>query len=60
MAMESILGLLRHLLTFGGGFLVAKGLVDETTMAELVGAGITVIGGVWSIYNKAQAAKKAG
>ncbi len=48
----SILGLIRHLLTFGGGILVAKGVVDEGTATELVGALVTVIGGAWSIYDK--------
>lgn len=49
---DSILGLLRHLLTFGGGILVTKGIVDEGTATELVGGLITVIGGAWSIYDK--------
>ena len=45
MNIDMILGLVRHLLTFGGGHLVAKGLVDESTMLEIVAAVITVIGG---------------
>ena len=51
--MEKILGLIRHLLTFGGGILVSKGLVeDAATVETLVGALVTVIGGAWSIYDK--------
>jgi hypothetical protein len=51
--MESILGLIRHLLTFGGGILVSKGLIeDAATMETLVGAVVTVVGGAWSIYDK--------
>lgn len=46
--METTLGLIRHLLTFGGGFLVAKGYLDEASVSELVGALTTVIGVVWS------------
>lgn len=46
--METVLGLIRHLLTFGGGFLVAKGYLDEASVSELVGALTTVIGVVWS------------
>lgn len=42
------LGLIRHILTFGGGLLVGKGLLDEPLATELVGALIGVIGGVWS------------
>lgn len=42
------LGLIRHLLTFAGGYLVAKGLLDEATMNEIAGAAMTIIGGIWS------------
>ena len=49
---EKVLGLLRHTLTFVGGILITKGLVDETMLAELVGGLITIIGGVWSVLNK--------
>jgi hypothetical protein len=49
---EKVLGILRHTLTFVGGILVAKGLVDETVISEVVGALITVIGGVWSVLIK--------
>lgn len=43
------LGLVRHILTFGGGILVGKGHLDEATMTELVGGLMTVIGTIWSI-----------
>lgn len=43
-----ILGLVRHLLTFGGGWVVAQGWVDEATMTEAVGAVMTLAGIVWS------------
>ncbi len=49
---EQVLGLVRHILTFVGGILVAKGLATETQSVELVGALATVIGGVWSILSK--------
>lgn len=45
---EKIQGLIRHVLTFGGGILVSKGLVDETTMLELVGGATTLLGFLWS------------
>ena len=48
MNQTQILGLIRHILTFGGGVLVAKGILDEGVATELVGALITLIGGVWS------------
>jgi hypothetical protein len=49
---EQILGILRHVLTFGGGILVMKGLVDESLWAEITGGVITLVGGVWSVIEK--------
>jgi len=49
---EQVLGVLRHTLTFFGGILVAKGLVDEATAMELSGALITLVGGLWSVLVK--------
>jgi hypothetical protein len=49
---EQVLGVLRHSLTFLGGILVAKGLVDESTFVELSGALITLVGGLWSVLVK--------
>ena len=49
---EKTLGLLRHVLTFMGGILVAKGIVDESMLTDLVGAVITLVGGAWSILAK--------
>lgn len=49
---EQILGIVRHLLTFFGGILVTKGLVDETFVTELIGGISTVIGAVWSFLHK--------
>ena len=45
-----ILGMVRHVLTFGGGLIVAKGVIDETMMVQIVGAIITLIGHAWSWY----------
>jgi uncharacterized membrane protein YphA (DoxX/SURF4 family) len=49
---EQVLGLVRHILTFVGGILVAKGIATEAQSVELVGAVITAIGGIWSILSK--------
>jgi hypothetical protein len=49
---EQALGILRHILTFGGGILVTKGLVDESLWAELAGATLALVGGIWSIFTK--------
>lgn len=54
---EQVLGVMRHVLTFAGGFLVTKGLVDEASLIEVVGAVSTLIGTVWSVVAKHQAAK---
>jgi len=54
---ETILGLIRHGLTFGGGILVTKGLADEATSTELIGGLVAVIGAIWSIIAKARAPK---
>ncbi len=43
-----ILGIVRHLLTFGGGYAVAQGALTEAAIPEVVGAIVTVIGAVWS------------
>lgn len=45
-----VTGLVRHLLTFGGGWMVATGLIDEATSIELVGAGVTIFGALWSFF----------
>jgi len=52
MKKEQVLGVLRHSLTFIGGLLVAKGLVDDALVAELSGAILTLVGGAWSILVK--------
>lgn len=49
---EQVLGLLRHVLTFIGGAVIAKGLVDEGQTTELIGGVMTLVGTVWSILAK--------
>jgi hypothetical protein len=56
---ESVLGVLRHILTFGGGLAVAQGHIDEASMMELVGAVITIAGVTWSILQKKSQGKSA-
>lgn len=45
-------GLVRHLLTAAGGYLVAKGVLDDGTLTEVIGGVVTVAGAVWSIWDK--------
>jgi hypothetical protein len=49
---EQILGIIRHTLTFVGGILVMKGILDETMWAEISGSVLTLTGGVWSVIDK--------
>jgi hypothetical protein len=49
---EQIMGLIRHVLTFVGGIIVAKGIATDATSSELIGGLMTVIGGAWSILSK--------
>ena len=45
-------GFVRHLLTFGGGFLVTNGMITDGDLQAVVG-GVIAIGGVlWSIFAK--------
>ena len=52
MSKEIILGIVRHTLTFAGGILVAKGLLEQGLLAEIIGGVMTVVGGVWSVIDK--------
>jgi hypothetical protein len=47
-----ILALIRHILTFVGGILIMKGVLDETTFTEISGGLLTLIGGTWSVLEK--------
>mgnify|MGYP001811022370 CR=1 FL=1 len=53
MLRDSVLSFVRHLLTFGGGFAIAKGWVDTGTLELAVGAVVTLAGVVWGIFDKA-------
>ena len=56
MSKEKILGIVRHALTFVGGLLVMKGIVDEAVVSEVIGGVMTLVGAVWSIISKKKAA----
>lgn len=58
MRRDVILGILRHTLTFAGGILVAKGLLEQGLLTEIIGGLMTTIGGVWSVIDKAKAIKE--
>ena len=52
------LALLRHLLTFIGGALVAKGFIDTESLQEIIGAIITLLSVGWMTVEKSNAAPK--
>lgn len=52
---EQLLGILRHTLTFVGGILITKGLIDETILTEIIGGVTTLAGAIWSIIVKNKA-----
>ena len=59
---SAIIALLRHLLTFIGGTLVAKGILDSAALTEIIGAIITLVSTGWMLvskYNKPTEAPKA-
>ena len=49
---EQLMGIVRHTLTFVGGILVAKGILDDATLLEIIGGATTLAGAIWSIVNK--------
>lgn len=49
---EQILGIVRHTLTFVGGIVVMRGIVDETLVTEIIGGIMTLTGTIWSVINK--------
>lgn len=49
---EMIQGIVRHILTFGGGFLVTGGFASQSDVEAGVGALVTLVGIVWSIWQK--------
>ena len=52
---SAIIALLRHLLTFIGGTLVAKGVIDTATLTEIIGAIITLLSVGWMAVEKVKA-----
>ena len=49
---SAIIALLRHLLTFIGGTLVAKGIIDTATLTEIIGSVLTLLSVGWMALDK--------
>lgn len=56
---EQISSVLRHILTFGGGFIIAKGWISAEAMPGIIGAIITVGGVIWGMVTKTDASVAA-
>ena len=52
MTKEQVIGIIRHVITFAGGILVVKGLVDDAMVQEVLGGVLGLVGTVWSIVEK--------
>jgi hypothetical protein len=52
MNMDKVLGIIRHVLTFGGGFLVDADKLTEANLQNGVAAIVTLVGLAWSVYEK--------
>jgi hypothetical protein len=52
---EQLLGIVRHAVTFIGGILVMKGLIDDSIAQEILGGVTTLAGAIWSIVDKNKA-----
>ena len=52
---EQLLGIVRHAVTFIGGILVMKGLIDDSMVQEILGGVTTLAGAIWSIVDKNKA-----
>jgi hypothetical protein len=48
----AVIALLRHLLTFIGGTLVAKGIIDAATLTEIIGSVLTLLSVGWMAVDK--------
>lgn len=57
MNQETILGIVRHVLTFLGGFLITKGLATSDEITTGIAALITLAGLIWSIIAKRNTVK---
>ena len=52
MSKEAILGIVRHILTFGRRFMTQAGIASDDQITTGVSAIVTLVGLVWSVLNK--------
>jgi hypothetical protein len=56
MKKEKTLGVVRHVLTFVGGIVVMKGFASDSTVQEIIGTALTLVGSIWSVVSKQKVA----
>jgi hypothetical protein len=49
---DQLMGIVRHVITFVGGILITKGLIDDSILTEIVGGSVALSGAIWSIVSK--------
>jgi hypothetical protein len=53
MSKDQKMGVIRHVLTFVGGIFLAKGIIDESTLTDVVASIMVLVGTAWSLWDKA-------
>lgn len=46
------MGVIRHTLTFVGGIFLAKGIIDESTLTDVIASIMVLVGTAWSLWEK--------
>lgn len=54
LSQDTVLGIIRHVLTSAGGALVTDGVLNASQLDDGVGALVVLIGIAWSVWNKFQ------
>jgi hypothetical protein len=49
---DQIAGVVRALVAALGGYLVAKGYIDQSTATSIAGAASTIAVAIWSVFSK--------
>ena len=52
---EQIWGVVRTILAAGGGYIVAKGYIDDATLTAILGGLGTIFVAGWSVWSKRKA-----
>lgn len=57
MDLQTLMGLVRAVLAFGGGWAASKGYISSEDVTTLTGAGLAVVSATWSIMHHTSANK---